>query len=123
LGDQSSSAGQILAFDAVRWSRTSGAATDVEVSGGAPGGFALLQNYPNPFNPGTNFEFRIANVELVVLKIFDVLGREVATLVNDVRPAGTYTVRWDASSLPSGVYYYRLRAGEFAESKKMVLMK
>jgi hypothetical protein len=59
----------------------------------------------------------------VSLKVFDVLGREVATLVNEVRPPGVYTVRWDASSLPSGVYYYRLQAGAFVESKKMVLMK
>jgi Tol biopolymer transport system component len=123
LGDQSSNAGQILAFDAVRWSRTQNLATGVQLTAEVPGGFALGQNYPNPFNPSTNFEFRIANVELVDVRIFDVLGREVATLVNEVRTAGVYTVRWDASSFPSGVYYYRLQAGAFVDSKKMVLMK
>ncbi len=73
---------------------------------------ALYQNYPNPFNPSTTFEFRVSALEFVTLKVFDVLGREVATLVNEVRHAGVYAVRWDASSLPSGVYFYRLRAGD-----------
>jgi N-acetylmuramoyl-L-alanine amidase len=85
--------------------------------------FRLAQNYPNPFNPATNFEFRIATSELVTLRIFDVLGREVATLVNEVCPAGMYRVRWDASSLPSGVYVYCLRAGDFVQTKKLILAK
>ncbi|MCX6144966.1 MAG: T9SS type A sorting domain-containing protein [Ignavibacteriales bacterium] len=88
-----------------------------------PSGFQLEQNYPNPFNPTTNFEFRIGNCGSVSLKVFDVLGREVATLVNGMRPAGVYKVRWDASSLPSGVYFYRLQAGGFTQSRAMVLMK
>jgi hypothetical protein len=83
----------------------------------------IAQNYPNPFNPTTNFELRIANLELVTLKVFDVLGREVATLLNEMRPAGVYTVRWDASLLPSGVYFYQLRAGDFVQTKKLVLAK
>ncbi len=85
--------------------------------------FGIAQNYPNPFNPTTNFEFRISNLEFVTLRIYDVLGREVAMLVNEVRPAGVYTVRWDASLLPSGVYFYRLRAGDFVDTKKMVFSK
>jgi hypothetical protein len=97
--------------------------TAVELLDRVPIEFGLSQNYPNPFNPTTNIELRIATVELVTLKVFDVLGRDVATLVNEVRPPGVYTVRWDASSLPSGVYYCRLQAGAFTESKKMVLMK
>ena len=88
-----------------------------------PDRFELGQNYPNPFNPTTNFEFRIANRELVTLKVFDVLGREISTLVNEMRRAGVYKVHWDASLLPSGVYFYRLEAGAFVETKKMVLMK
>jgi cyanophycinase len=92
-----------------------------------PRSFMLEQNYPNPFNPTTNFEFRIANCELVTLKVFDVLGREVARVVNDVRSAGVYTVRWDASSLPSGVYFARLdhTAGGFVQSdtRKIVVSK
>jgi serine protease len=85
--------------------------------------YSLAQNYPNPFNPTTNFEFRIAKFGLVTLKVFDVLGREITTLVNEMRQAGVYTVRWDASTLPSGVYFYRLRAGDFVETKKMVFAK
>ncbi|MCX6143539.1 MAG: T9SS type A sorting domain-containing protein [Ignavibacteriales bacterium] len=104
-----------------------------KVTGHNPRDLSLSQNYPNPFNPTTNFELRIANFsakggsasggELVTLKVFDVLGREISTLVNEMRPAGVYKVRWDASSLPSGVYFYRLQAGAFTETKKMVLMK
>jgi len=99
-----------------------------------PSAFMLEQNYPNPFNPSTNFEFRlpagragIANCELVTLKVFDVLGREVCTLVNEMRPAGVYTVRWDASSLPSGVYFARLNqsaGGSMqSETRKIILNK
>ena len=123
LGDQSSSQGQTLAFDAVRWSRTQNLAAGVLTTAEVPGGFFLGQNYPNPFNPGTSFEFQVPSSGLVTLSVYDLLGREVAALINDVRPAGVYQIRWDASSLPSGVYYYRLRAREFTESKKMVLMK
>ena len=101
------------------------------VQGSAIPTFGIEQNYPNPFNPTTNFEFRISNLEFVTLRIYDVLGREVATLLNDVRPAGVYTVRWDASALPSGVYFYRLRAGDastssargFVQTRKLVLAK
>jgi GH35 family endo-1,4-beta-xylanase len=93
------------------------------VSDYIPSEFGLSQNYPNPFNPTTNIELRIVSSGFVSLRVYDALGREVSTLVNDVRPAGVYTVRWDASSLPSGIYYYRLQTGAFTESKKMVLMK
>jgi len=83
----------------------------------------LEQNYPNPFNPTTNFEFRIGNFEFVSLKLFDILGKEVATLVNEVRPAGVYTIRWDAPGFPSGVYFYRLQTEYRTETKKLVLIK
>ena len=91
--------------------------------GNVPLTYSLSQNYPNPFNPTTNFEFRIAKFEMVTLKVFDVLGREISTLVNELRPAGTYMIRWNASSLPSGVYFYRLRAGDFVQTKKLVFAK
>jgi hypothetical protein len=83
----------------------------------------LNQNFPNPFNPSTNIEFRVSSFGFVGLKVFDVLGREIATLVNEMRPAGTYRVRWDASSLSSGVYFYRLQAGDFVETRKMIFAK
>ena len=88
-----------------------------------PDKFQLLQNYPNPFNPATNIELRIANREFVTLKIFDMLGREVASLVNEQREAGTYTVRWDASGVPSGFYFYRLTVGDVAETKSMIVLR
>jgi hypothetical protein len=98
-----------------------------------PGGYALEQNYPNPFNPSTSFQFQVSSFSakggsasgggLVTLKIYDELGKEVATLVNEVRQAGIYRATWDASKFPSGVYFYRLRAGDFVETKKMVLLR
>ena len=90
---------------------------------GLPGTFALSQNYPNPFNPSTNFEYRIVNSEFVRLTVTNILGRTVATLVNEVRQPGVYSARWNATAFPSGVYYYRLQAGTFVDTKKMVLMK
>jgi GH35 family endo-1,4-beta-xylanase len=103
----------------------------VEATQRIPTEFGLSQNYPNPFNPTTSFEFQVASSEFVSLKVLDVLGREVATLVNGNRQPGTYTVRWDATAYPSGVYFYRLQAGNastssargFVETKKMILAK
>ena len=83
-----------------------------EGSSAVPSGYILYQNYPNPFNPSTNLEFRIASRGQVNLSVFDVLGRRIATLVDEVRPAGAYTLRWDASSFPSGIYFCRLQAGD-----------
>jgi hypothetical protein len=85
--------------------------------------FALMQNYPNPFNPTTTIAFSIPKANNVTLKIFDAIGREVATLVNGVRSAGEYNVEFNASTLASGMYLYRLQAGSFVETKKFVLMK
>jgi len=96
--------------------------SSVEMNNSVSKDFSLSQNYPNPFNPSTNFEFRVTSSEFVSLKVLDVLGRG-STLVNEERQPGTYTVRWSASGLPSGVYFYRLRAGEFVETKKMILAK
>jgi len=88
-----------------------------------PEGFVLHQNYPNPFNPSSNIRFAIASSDFVSLKIFDVLGREVATLVNETLEAGTYTAKWNATGVPSGMYFYRLSSGTNTETKKMVLLK
>lgn len=85
--------------------------------------YALHQNYPNPFNPTTRIEFDLAERELITLKVFNVAGQEVATLVSGTRDAGRYAVNFDASGLPSGVYWYRLEAGTFTAVKKMLLMK
>jgi hypothetical protein len=88
-----------------------------------PERFALGQNYPNPFNPETEIGFRIAEVGFVSLKVFDVLGREVATLVNEEKQLGTYSVQWDASGQASGVYFYRLQTGNFVDVKKLILLR
>ncbi len=88
-----------------------------------PTSTSLLQNYPNPFNPTTNFQLRISNIGFVSLKIFDILGREVATLVNENKSPGVYTIAWDASKLASGMYLYRMQTGSFTETRKMVLVR
>jgi len=85
--------------------------------------FALNQNYPNPFNPTTKIKYSIPEISYVILKVFDVLGREVATLVDEYRDAGSYEVEFDASHLASGIYYYQLKAGSFIETKKMIYLK
>ena len=86
-------------------------------------GFALLQNYPNPFNPSTVIGYQLSTVSNVTLKIYDVLGREVKILVDERQPAGTHSATFNAASLPSGVYFYRLQAGSFSETKKLLLLK
>ena len=95
----------------------------VEASFIKPNKFELSQNYPNPFNPTTNIEFVISHSSFVTLKVYDVLGREVQTLVSEYKPSGKYTIRFDASKLASGVYFYRLRAGSYSNVKKLVLLK
>jgi len=84
---------------------------------------ALEQNYPNPFNPSTKIEFSIQDFGFVSLKIYDILGNEVATLVNSEKPSGVYQVEWNASNVPSGVYFYQLKTGSFVQTKKMILVK
>jgi len=88
-----------------------------------PEEFYLYQNYPNPFNPNTKIEFRISDFGFVTLKVYDVLGNEVATLQNEEKPAGTYEIEFNATGLPSGVYFYTLRASSFVETRKMVLLR
>ena len=92
----------------------------------SPWTFHLDQNYPNPFNPTTNFQFAIPDFSgggAVSLKVYDLLGREIATVVNEKLPAGTYTRQWNARNISSGVYFYRLKAGSFVSTKKLTLLK
>jgi hypothetical protein len=109
----------------------------IEVEVETPMEFSLEQNYPNPFNPSTKIKFTIPFVEthrdaslLVILKVFDVLGNEVATLVNEAKPAGNYEIEFSMGShsgnvrnLTSGIYFYKLQVGNFVQTKKMVLIK
>ena len=85
--------------------------------------FNLAQNYPNPFNPATTIRYQLSQSGFVSLKVYDLIGREVATLVNGQKPAGSYNVNFDASSLTSGVYFYRLKAGNFRQVRKMLLVR
>jgi photosystem II stability/assembly factor-like uncharacterized protein len=85
--------------------------------------FNLEQNYPNPFNPNTTIQYQNPELSFVSIKVYDVLGNEVDLLVNEEKPIGNYEVEFDATRLPSGIYFYRLQAGDFVETKKMVLLK
>ena len=98
-------------------------ATGVGEQSAVPKTYSLAQNYPNPFNPATKIEYTLAQSGHVRLKIFDLLGKEVGTLVNENKQPGSYQVSFDASRLPSGVYMYQLSAGSFTETKKMLLVK
>jgi hypothetical protein len=107
---------------------TPGAMNDVyldveEATPAVPGKFALFQNYPNPFNPSSDIRYQISEFRHVKLAVYDLLGREVAILVNEQEAPGSYTARWNADGLASGVYICRLKAGAFVESRKMILAR
>jgi len=97
--------------------------TSVDMAEDIPREFRLSQNYPNPFNPSTIIEYALPQPSHVELKIYDVLGNEIQTLVNDKQTAGVHRVQFDSQGLPGGVYFYRLRAGERVETKKMTVVK
>ena len=88
-----------------------------------PKNYSLSQNYPNPFNPSTSIQYAISSRQFVTLKVYDVLGREVMTLVDEYRNAGKYETEFNASQLSSGIYFYQLKVGEFVSTMKMILMK
>jgi hypothetical protein len=85
--------------------------------------FGLSQNYPNPFNPATTISFSLPSKSFVSLKIFDLLGREVASIVSEEMSAGTFSRQWNAAKMSSGIYFYRLQAGLFTETKRLLLLK
>ena len=85
--------------------------------------FGLLPNYPNPFNPSTTIEYNLPAEGLVKIKIYDIRGREVVTLVNEFRNAGIYLIKFDGSNFSSGVYYCRIESGNLAQTRKMLLLK
>ena len=97
--------------------------TDIESEHLLPTEFALLQNYPNPFNPSTVITYQLPKASNVELKVYDVLGNEIKTLVNEEKPAGRYEVKFDASNLSSGMYLYVLKAAEFKSVRKLILIK
>ncbi len=99
-------------------------ATSVRVVGNTvPSQFALSQNYPNPFNPSTKIDYSVPKNSFVTLKVYNVLGQEVATVFSGTQQAGNYSSSFDASKFASGLYFYRLQAGSVTITKKMLLMK
>jgi L-ascorbate metabolism protein UlaG (beta-lactamase superfamily) len=97
--------------------------TDVSENITSPNHFELNQNYPNPFNPSTQIDFTLPSSSFVSLKIYDVLGKEISTLMYEYLRPGYYSRQWNAAGMPSGIYVYQLRAGKYAETKKLVLIK
>jgi hypothetical protein len=103
---------------------TTGGITAVQpLSSEIPEQFSLSQNYPNPFNPTTKLRFEISELRFVKLEIYDILGREITTLVNEELHPGTYEVEFDGSNYPSGVYYYKLITDDYSNAKKMILLR
>jgi len=106
------------------WRRSLIDITDIKnINSSLPEKYSLLQNYPNPFNPSTNIRYQITNNKFVKITVYDLLGKEIETLVNEKQSPGTYEVTFDGSNYPSGVYFYKLSSGDFSETKKMVLIK
>ena len=95
----------------------------IEVDLGAPKKFELSQNYPNPFNPSTTIKFSLPEAGNVKLTIYNILGQEVRTLVNETKESGVYTINFNADDLDSGVYIYKLQYGSFVQTRKMILIK
>jgi hypothetical protein len=97
--------------------------TSVEAAIGTPKTFSLLQNFPNPFNPTTTISFYLPSKSFVSLTVFDIVGRKIATIISEEMSPGTYSRQWNAAKLSSGIYFYRLQAGTYIETKKLVLLK
>jgi hypothetical protein len=121
VGGRFISAGGVSAIGVARWN--SGTSRVEQLSPTAPKTFLLEQNYPNPFNPSTTIRYQLPVASEVKLEVYDVLGKKIATLVNERQSAGSYQVVWNASGLSSGTYFYRLQAGTFTQTKKMILVK
>jgi hypothetical protein len=121
VGGTFTQAGGVSANYVARWN--SGTSRVEQLSPTAPKTFLLEQNYPNPFNPSTTIRYQLPVASEVKLEVYDVLGKKIATLVNERQSAGSYQVVWNASGLSSGTYFYRLQAGTFVETKKMIMVK
>ncbi|GAB6282626.1 MAG: hypothetical protein STSR0008_13720 [Ignavibacterium sp.] len=100
-----------------------GFVSDVNDENNLPKEYSLSQNYPNPFNPVTRIQYTVGSRQFITLKVFDILGREIVTLVNEEKPLGNYEIEFDGSNLPSGVYLYRIQSGSFSDTMKLILLK
>jgi hypothetical protein len=123
---------RVRAYDGLEWSNwsdfwlftTADIGSDTPpTENNTPAIFSMSQNYPNPFNPSTVIKFSIPEQAFVKLAVYDVLGREIAFLENEIKSAGIYSVRWNAENIPSGVYIYKITAGNFEKTMKMILLK
>jgi hypothetical protein len=115
--------GDEIWFDAVSMLKANSTSVEFNQIRTVPANYHLLQNYPNPFNPTTVIAYELPVASHAILKIYDIVGRDVATLVNEKKEAGRYDVRFDASRFASGIYFYKLQAGNFSSLKKLVLVK
>ena len=97
--------------------------TGIADEGVVPEKYELSQNYPNPFNPETVISYSIPKTEEVSLVVYNLIGEEIARLIDESKHSGNYTVEWNASNVASGIYFYRLQAGDFIQTRKMVLLK
>ena len=119
-----SSLSGIIYFDDLRAVKKSTSISGIDLANNSiSDDFRLWQNYPNPFNPKTSIQYAISSRQFVTLKVYDVIGNEIAILVNGEKSEGIYEVTWNATDLPSGVYFYQLKVGEFISTKKMILIK
>ena len=116
----STGSGTYTDYATIKYSQSTGIR---QISSNIPEEFSLSQNYPNPFNPVTNLEFGISDLGFVSLKVYDILGKEIITLVNEKLSPGNYKVEFDGRGFTSGVYFYRLNIGEFTDTKRMILIK
>ena len=115
--------GSALAFNSQTFQSECYNITENREEGNHPEEYLLSQNYPNPFNPTTTIKYQIPEKSYVTLKLFNVIGREVATLVNEVKSKGNYEVEFNGSSITSGIYFYIITAGNFVQTKKMILLR
>ncbi len=107
----------------INWYENLSIVSVVSISNEVPNEFSLSQNYPNPFNPSTTITYSIPKESIVTIKIFNAIGEEIAALVNEFKQVGNYETTFNASSLPSGIYLYRMQAGDFVQTKNMILLK
>jgi len=112
-----------MQIEDILFSRKTENQENVKINTAVPVVYSLSQNYPNPFNPTTKINYALPKTGLVTMKIYDVTGREIQTLVNDVKQAGSYTVEFNGANLSSGVYFYKIQSGDFVNVKRMVLIK
>ena len=96
---------------------------EIKTTSSIPDDYLLFQNYPNPFNPSTTIRWQIPKAGFVTLKIYDVLGKEITTLVDEYKPVGEYKIEFNGMDLSSGIYFYQLKTGGFIQTKKMILIK